>query len=91
LFVMLHGCTQNPTDFAAGTHAPTSPPNVPVPQHSQIARVCRYHPGTQMNVLAEKYNFYVLYPEQTSSANANKCWLWCAYDPHNPSSPLRLR
>ncbi|ELR25152.1 esterase, PHB depolymerase subfamily protein, partial [Acanthamoeba castellanii str. Neff] len=49
LFVMLHGCTQNPTDFAA---------------------------GTQMNVFAEKYNFYVLYPEQTSSANANKCWLW---------------
>lgn len=49
LFVMLHGCTQNPTDFAA---------------------------GTQMNVLAAKYNFYVLYPEQTSSANANKCWLW---------------
>lgn len=46
---MLHGCTQNPTDFAA---------------------------GTQMNVFAEKYNFYVLYPEQTSSANANKCWLW---------------
>jgi poly(3-hydroxybutyrate) depolymerase len=39
-----------------------------------------------MNVFAEKYNFYVLYPEQTSSANANKCWLWCAY--HHHLTPL---
>jgi poly(3-hydroxybutyrate) depolymerase len=29
-----------------------------------------------MNAFAEKYNFYVLYPEQTSIANSNKCWLW---------------
>eukprot|EP01116_Phalansterium_solitarium_P020713 TRINITY_DN6189_c0_g1_i1.p1 TRINITY_DN6189_c0_g1~~TRINITY_DN6189_c0_g1_i1.p1 ORF type:complete len:559 (-),score=68.67 TRINITY_DN6189_c0_g1_i1:304-1917(-) len=49
LFVMLHGCTQNPTDFSA---------------------------GTQMNTFGETYGFYVLYPEQTSGANANKCWNW---------------
>lgn len=49
LFVMLHGCTQNPTDFAT---------------------------GTKMNTYADQYDFFVVYPEQTSSANMNKCWNW---------------
>jgi len=54
---MLHGCTQNPTDFAKGTN---------------------------LNSWAEKYDFYVLYPEQISSANSNKCWNW-----FEPSSQVR--
>jgi len=49
LFVMLHGCTQDPNVFAA---------------------------GTQMNKLADKHSFLVLYPIQLSSANLNKCWNW---------------
>ncbi|MEW4266998.1 PHB depolymerase family esterase [Priestia megaterium] len=49
LVVMLHGCTQDPDQFAA---------------------------GTQMNALAETEKFFVLYPEQSSSANSNKCWNW---------------
>jgi poly(hydroxyalkanoate) depolymerase family esterase len=49
VFVMLHGCTQNPTDFAT---------------------------GTKMNPYGDQYNFFVVYPEQTSSANSNKCWNW---------------
>jgi len=49
LYVMLHGCTQNPDDFAR---------------------------GTTMNDVAEARGAYVLYPEQPSSVNTNKCWNW---------------
>ncbi|MFC4024413.1 PHB depolymerase family esterase [Oceanobacillus longus] len=49
LYVMLHGCTQDASQFAA---------------------------GTKMNALAEEEGFLVLYPEQSSGANASKCWNW---------------
>jgi poly(hydroxyalkanoate) depolymerase family esterase len=42
---------------------------------------CRQTPadfaaGTQMNHLAEQYHFLVLYPQQTSVHNRNRCWNW---------------
>jgi poly(hydroxyalkanoate) depolymerase family esterase len=49
LIVMLHGCTQDPDDFAA---------------------------GTAMNALAEERGCLVLYPEQSATANASRCWNW---------------
>src|SRR5256884_1137172 len=49
LVVMLHGCTQSPDDFAA---------------------------GTRMNVIAEEHACLVVYPTQSSEANAAKCWNW---------------
>ncbi|MEO5596301.1 MAG: PHB depolymerase family esterase [Lysobacteraceae bacterium] len=49
LVVMLHGCTQDPDAFAA---------------------------GTAMNEIALTRGFMVLYPAQTQSANANRCWNW---------------
>jgi poly(hydroxyalkanoate) depolymerase family esterase len=49
LVVMLHGCTQDADDFAA---------------------------GTQMNALADKLGFVVLYPIQDTDNNPSKCWNW---------------
>ena len=49
LIVMLHGCTQNADDFAA---------------------------GTGMNAAAHAQGIFVLYPEQSQSANASGCWNW---------------
>ncbi|WP_338452844.1 PHB depolymerase family esterase [Niallia oryzisoli] len=57
LLVMLHGCGQNPDDFAAGTN---------------------------MNTLAEKENFLVLYPDMNHPLNPSDpagynpygCWNW---------------
>ena len=49
LVVMLHGCTQSPDDFAA---------------------------GTRMNVIAGEHACLVVYPAQSSEANAAKCWNW---------------
>jgi poly(hydroxyalkanoate) depolymerase family esterase len=53
LIVMLHGCTQSPDDFAA---------------------------GTRMNMIAEEQACFVVYPEQTTSANHSKCWNWFSPD-----------
>ncbi|MBU4612304.1 PHB depolymerase family esterase [Achromobacter sp. GG226] len=49
LIVMLHGCTQDPDDFAA---------------------------GTRMNALAAEQGFVVLYPEQSTRMNPQRCWNW---------------
>ncbi len=49
LVVMLHGCTQNPDDFAA---------------------------GTAMNEAARTQGFFVLYPQQSTQMNPQRCWNW---------------
>ncbi|WP_175534220.1 extracellular catalytic domain type 1 short-chain-length polyhydroxyalkanoate depolymerase [Falsiroseomonas stagni] len=57
LIVMLHGCTESPDDFAA---------------------------GTRMNAQGEKEGCLVVYPCQSSAANAQRCWNW-----FNPADQTR--
>jgi poly(hydroxyalkanoate) depolymerase family esterase len=49
MLVMLHGCLQDPDDFAL---------------------------GTRMNSIAEERRSFVLYPEQSETANHTRCWNW---------------
>ena len=49
LLLMLHGCTQEASDFST---------------------------GTAMNALAREAGYTVLYPNQNSSSNPNRCWNW---------------
>lgn len=57
--IIITGCTQSPDDFARGI------------TDVILLFICL---GTEMNEYAEKNVFLVLYPEQTSTANSNKCW-----------------
>jgi poly(hydroxyalkanoate) depolymerase family esterase len=63
LVVMLHGCKQDATDFAA---------------------------GTRMNVVADEFDCFVLYPQQSKAANPSRCWNWfMAHDQRrNQGEPL---
>ena len=65
LLLMLHGCTQNPTDFAL---------------------------GTQMNKLADEFNFIVAYPSQPKTANSMGCWNWfdARHQKHSSGEPAML-
>ncbi|AUG26106.1 esterase [Burkholderia pseudomallei] len=36
----------------------------------------QFSQGTRMNLLADRYGFAVLYPEQSLSAHAHGCWHW---------------
>ncbi|ACO47602.2 PHB depolymerase family esterase [Deinococcus deserti] len=66
LVVMLHGCTQSPQSFAA---------------------------GTRMNTLADQEGFLVVYPEQSASANASRCWNWFepAHQARNTGEPAVIK
>ncbi|EXJ16251.1 extracellular catalytic domain type 1 short-chain-length polyhydroxyalkanoate depolymerase [Imhoffiella purpurea] len=59
LVTMLHGCGQDPDDFAT---------------------------STRMNALAAQLGCCVLYPAQSISANASRCWVW--YEESNQHAGL---
>lgn len=60
-----------PQDFQA---------DVPVPLFVML-HGCRQTPedfaaGTQMNALADRHQFVVVYPKQISASNSQRCWNW---------------
>ena len=64
-------------------HAGTAVPLV-IMLHGCIQTAIDFATGTQMNQLAEKYNFVVAYPQQLSIYNPSLCWNW-----FNPSDQVR--
>ena len=56
-------------------HVDETPPMV-VMLHGCTQSADDFAAGTQMNRLAEKHGFLVVYPEQAANANMSKCWNW---------------
>nr|WP_093060398.1 PHB depolymerase family esterase [Psychrobacillus sp. OK028] len=51
--------------------------------HGCTQDAAQFSTGTKMNALSEEKEFLVLYPEQNSSSNSNKCWNW--FEPSHQS------
>jgi poly(hydroxyalkanoate) depolymerase family esterase len=60
-----------PSGYAAGKPLP-----LVLMLHGCTQDAAGFERGTQMSALGESQGFFVLYAEQPSSADANKCWEW---------------
>jgi poly(hydroxyalkanoate) depolymerase family esterase len=60
-----------PENYRVGTAVPLI-----VMLHGCTQTAVDFAAGTQMNQLADQYNFIVVYPQQTSAYNQNLCWNW---------------
>jgi poly(hydroxyalkanoate) depolymerase family esterase len=65
-----------PSGYATGT---TAMPLI-VMLHGCTQSADDFAAGTQMNRLAEREGFLVLYPEQSANANGSNCWNWFRAD-----------
>ena len=68
-----------PSNYRAGIAVPLI-----VMLHGCSQTATDFASGTQMNQLAEKYNFIVAYPQQLSIYNPSLCWNW-----FNPADQVR--
>jgi len=66
--------------LAYGLYLPPASPAARLPLvvmlHGCQQNIEDFAHGTRMNLLADRYGFAVLYPEQSKHAQAHRCWHW---------------
>jgi len=68
----------SPANYQVGTVVP-----LVVMLHGCTQTAQEFAAGTQMNMLADQYNFIVVYPQQENAYNQYLCWNW--FDSTNQS------
>src|ERR1700758_1569051 len=63
-----------------GLYVPAGPASTPMPLvvmlHGCKQSIDEFAEGTRMNLLADRYGFAVVYPEQSKHVHAHRCWPW---------------
>ncbi len=63
-----------------GLYVPTSSVDLPMPLvvmlHGCKQSIDEFAEGTRMNLLADRFGFAVVYPEQSKHVHAHRCWHW---------------
>jgi poly(hydroxyalkanoate) depolymerase family esterase len=65
-----------PAGMPATPETPTAPRPLVVMLHGCEQSAADFAAGSRMNQLAERKGFAVLYPQQSSTADAHRCWHW---------------
>src|SRR5258708_26895508 len=64
----------SPANYQVGTAVP-----LVVMLHGCTQTAQEFAAGAQMNMLADQYNFIVVYPQQENAYNQYLCWNWFEY------------
>ena len=63
-----------------GLYVPASSVSTPIPLvvmlHGCKQSIDEFAEGTRMNLLADRFGFAVVYPEQSKHVHAHRCWHW---------------
>ena len=69
-----------PAAAAGASAAPAAPRPLVVMLHGCKQTAADFAAGSRMNALAERKGFAVLYPQQSATADAHRCWHWYRRD-----------
>ncbi|CAB3757284.1 extracellular catalytic domain type 1 short-chain-length polyhydroxyalkanoate depolymerase [Paraburkholderia solisilvae] len=76
-----------------GLYLPTGKPQLGAPLvvmlHGCKQTIDEFAEGTRMNLLADRFGFAVVYPEQSKHVHAHRCWHW--YDDSDSAGGAEVR
>jgi len=76
-----------------GLYVPAAAASAPMPLvvmlHGCKQSIDEFAEGTRMNLLADRYGFAVVYPEQSKHVHAHRCWHW--YDSSDAAGGAEAR